>query len=106
MNCCRKTDDGPRSALLSSAFKKNPGIGLRRYFYTNMLRMSGITIVSDTPSLCRSLLASTTENVSTFMISPHTWTHALLQSLISYHLNVKGKLQFHASTMFHIFEDL
>ena len=40
----------------------------------------------------KSLLASTTENENTFMILPHTWTHALLQSLISYHLNVKGKL--------------
>jgi len=56
MNCCRDNDDGPRSALLSFALK-DPGIGLRRYFYTNMLRMSGITNVSDTPSLCRSLLA-------------------------------------------------
>jgi len=71
---------------------KNHGIGLRRYFYTNMLRMSGTTKVSDTPSLCSSLLASTTENVGTFTISPNKWTHASLQSLISYHLNVKGKL--------------
>ena len=86
-------------------FKKNPGIGLRRYFYTSIICMSGITNVSDTPSLRKSLLALT-ENVSTFMISPYTWTHVLLQSLISYHLNVKDKLYFHASTMFHIFEDL
>jgi len=92
MKCCRETNDGPRSPLFSFCVKKNPGIGLRGYFYTNMLLMSGITNVSDTPSLCRSLLASTTENVGTFMISPHKWMHALLQSLISYHLNVKGKL--------------